>query len=400
MLRFIIHSIVITSILITELPIYARNISKAKKSQKRKIKIINKINKKQENENIKTEIKNKENSVTLTDTKKEKLNCNEKYNICMDFICKNEDGIRSICDTSIDSFETVKRDGEKFRIGNDLFTFALGNCDETLKECPLAERNRIKNNYIAQIKDDLLTKNYLDAMKAQSDETVKEVLDEYTTCMAQICGFKFSDCFTIKKIERRTDKCNSVLSKTSKPLSVKKMFYDKIFKERQKFCDNMGGKIDYDTKICKIPVVYGTPEIIEIEKDGKLMRTGRIKKQAAVKEFNYGEIVECTQEYFSTNNTYKPFLREAIKDFAFAAVRSVAGAALMVAGAAMTIFSFGGAAAQGVPMIMNGGSLQCKAVGGALGGAAKFNTDVKEGACFIKGEMIATMNQYFKVLMN
>ena len=142
--------------------------------------------------------------ISKTETKAN-LTCKDKFNICMDNVCKNDDGIRYYCDKSIDSFETVTRDNEKFRIGNDLYTFALEVCDATLNSCPLKEQNHIKTTYEAQIKEDLLTKNYIEAMKAASDETVTELFNEYSSCMQNLCGSYFSDCFTIKEIERRSE---------------------------------------------------------------------------------------------------------------------------------------------------------------------------------------------------
>ena len=129
------------------------------------------------------------------------LTCEEKYNLCMDNVCVNENRSRTYCDTSIDDLKTVDKDGEKFRIGNDLYTFARGVCSETLHSCDLKERNHIETAYKAKIKEDTLTQSYIEAINAGSDETQIAVLDEYMECMNNVCGTNFSDCFTIKNIE-------------------------------------------------------------------------------------------------------------------------------------------------------------------------------------------------------
>ena len=325
-----------------------------------------------------------------------KLTCEEKYDLCMDNVCLNENGLRYLCDTTTNSIETVDRDGEKFRVGNDLYTFAKGECVQTLKTCDLAERNHIQTDYIAKIKGDLLTKNYTDAMNAKSDETQKSVLSEYIECMRPLCGQMFSDCFTIEKIERRTPNCEAVLKKSSKPLSVKKMFYEEIEKQRASLCSKQGGYIDFDTKVCKVTVDYGSLEIIKGE-DGKLMATGKMAKKIQSKTFNVGEIVECTQEFFATYNVNRPLLKDAIKDFAMGAIRSITGVVLVVVGAVETIGSAGTASAHAVSMMSNGGSLMCKGAANMLNGAVKLNTTVKDGGCFINGKYAAEMNTYFKV---
>ena len=326
-----------------------------------------------------------------------KLTCQEKFNLCMDNVCVNSLGIRSDCDTSIDSFETVDKDGEKFRIGSDLYTFARGVCNDTLKSCELKERNHIETVYKAKIKEDTITKAYLDAVMAGSDETQQAVLQEYFECMAPFCGTNFSDCFTIKNVERRAPNCEKVLSKTSKPLTVKGMFYKKLEDARSEFCKNSGGYVDYDSKICNIAVSYGSLEKIK-DGEGKEYYTGKMSKFVAKKYFKVGEIVECTQEYFNATNTHKPFLERGLLDMAMGTVKSIAGAALIVVGVLGTIFSWGSASVQTVPMIMNGASLMAKGTASKLNGAAKLNTDVRvESGCFINGDAVVPMGQYFKV---
>ena len=121
-------------------------------------------------------------------------------------------------------------------------------------------------------------------------------------------------------------------------------------------------------------------------------------KSVATRTFNIGEIVECTQEYFSAMNTDKPFLARGIKDLAMGAVKSVAGVALVVAGAVATVGTFGAASANTTGMIANGASLVCKGSATTLNGMVKINTDVKvDSGCFINGKAVSFMGQYFKV---
>ncbi len=369
--------------------VFLPEVSFAQRHFSSKSKKITGKQKKAPQNNIDVAIEKNEKSQTLT--------CEEKFNLCMDNVCVNNFGIRSNCDTSIDSFETVEKDGEKFRIGNDLYTFARGVCNDTLKSCELKERNHIETVYKAKIKEDTLTKSYIDAMNAASDETQNSVLEEYMGCMEQYCGATFSDCFTIKNVERRSLNCSNVLAKTSKPLTVKKMFYEKMEEFRGNFCKNSGGYLDYNSSICNIKVSYGSLEKIKGE-DGKPYYTGKMAKEAASKYFKVGEIVECTQEYFNTMNTEKPFALRGILDMVMGAVKSVAGVALIVIGAVGTVFSWGSASVETVPMIMNGASLVCKGAASTLNGAVKLNTDVrKESGCFINGNFVSNMGEYFKV---
>ncbi len=358
-----------------------RSLSQAKKKSS-STKTSEKSDKKQTEENT------SENS-TLT--------CEEKYDLCMDNVCVNELGVRSDCDSSIDSFETVNKDGEKFRVGSDLYTFARGVCSDTLKSCELKERNHIETTYKAKIIEDSLTKNYLEAVNSASDETQEAVLKEYMECMAPLCGANFSNCFTIKNVERRASNCQNVLAKTSKPLTVKGMFYKKLQEERENICKNSGGYVDYDSKICTVDVTYGSLEKLKDE-EGKFYYSGKMTKFVAKKMFKVGEIVECTQEYFNAMNTDKPFLARGLKDIAMGAVKSVAGVALVVAGAVATVGTVGLASANSTPMIANGASLICKGSATTLNGVVKINTDVRvESGCFINGKAVSLMGQYFKV---
>ena len=76
----------------------------------------------------------------------------------------------------------------------------------------------------------------------------------------------------------------------------------------------------------------------------------------------------------------------------------VAGVALIVIGVVGTVFSWGSASVETVPMIMNGASLVCKGAASTLNGAVKLNTDVrKESGCFINGNFVSNMGEYFKV---
>jgi len=327
----------------------------------------------------------------------ESLTCEEKYNLCMDNACVNKAGIRTDCDTSIDSFQTVVRDGEEFRIGNDLYTFARGICEETLKSCELKERNHIETVYKAKIKEDTLTKNYLDAISAGSDETQQLAFQEYLECMGGVCGNMFADCFTIKNIERRAVSCEKVLSKTAKPLTVKGMFYKKMEEARNNLCANSGGYVDNFSKVCNIEVTYGTPEILQT-KDGEEHLSGKIDKAVAKKSFKIGEIVECTQEYFSTQNFKKQDLGRTWIDFVGGGVKIVSGVALAVAGAIGTVASVGIASVETAPMMANGGALILKGSASIINGSIKANYKERENsACFINGNYVVPMGQYFKV---
>ena len=392
----------ILTLLIAVNLVFLPEISFAQKRSSTRAKKVNSRNSTQ-NEKNSSQTKNSINTVSQQTNKEEnsdegkKLTCQEKFDLCMDNVCVNKLGIRSDCDTSIDTFETIEKDGEKFRIGNDLYTFARGVCNDTLKSCDLKERNHIETVYKAKIKEDTLTKNYLDAVMAGSDETQQAVLQEYFECMAPLCGNNFSDCFTIKNVERRAPNCQSVLSKTSKPLTVKGMFYKKLEEARSEFCKNSGGYLDYNSKICNIAVSYGSLEKIK-GADGKEYYTGKMSKFVAKKYFKVGEIVECTQEYFNVMNTEKPLFERGILDMAMGAVKSVAGAALVVVGVLGTIFSWGAGSVETVPMIMNGASLMAKGTASTLNGAAKLNTDVRiESGCFINDTFASYMGQYFKV---
>ena len=241
-------------------------------------------------------IRKKDNTETQTHSKQETqqdtglrpVTCMEKYNICMDKVCVNTQGLRYNCSTSLNSFESVNIEGENFRIGDDLYTFAKGLCSSTIKSCNLKEQNHIQTQYIAKIQEDLLSKNYFDAINAESDETQTALLQEYINCMAPLCGTNFKDCFTIKNIERRSPNCENILASSAKPLSVKKMFFDEIKKQRKDFCAKRDGYIDYQTKVCKVKVVFGNPEIIETEQGAFY---GGIAKEVASKYVNVGEMV-------------------------------------------------------------------------------------------------------------
>ncbi len=331
--------------------------------------------------------------IPAPETEESSLTCEEKYNICMDNVCFNSSRIRTDCDTSIDSFETVIKDGKKFRVGNDLYTFAKGVCSSTLKSCDLKERNHIETVYKAKIKEDTLTKNYLDAINAGSDETLNAVLEEYKECMAPLCGNNFTECFTIKDVERRSANCSNVLSKTSKPLSVKGMFYNKMEESRSEFCKNSGGNVDYTTKLCNVDVTYGSLEKMK-DKDGNFYYTGKMSKAVAKKTFKMGEIVECTQEYFNTTNTYKPDLARGILSIAKGVVKSVAGVVFIAGGLAGAAFTGGATTAA----VIGGASFLCHGAADIVNGAIKVNTDVKvDSGCFINNELVSYMGQYFKI---
>ena len=325
------------------------------------------------------------------------LSCEEKYNLCMDNTCLNEYGIRTDCDTSIDSFDVVYRDDEEFRIGNDLYTYAKGMCSSTLKSCDLKERNHIETVYKAKIKEDTLTKQYFDAINAASDETQQIVLDEYIDCMSGFCGDGFSECFTIKDIDRRAKNCEVVLTQTSKPLSVKGMFFKEMERLRSDYCGASGGYIDYDSKKCNIEVSFGNLELLK-DNDGNLYASGKMAKEVAKKTFKLGEIVECTMEYFETKDFVKHSLKDHLKDIIFTTAKAVAGAALVVGGAVLDGVTLGAAAVNGTAMMMNGGALLAKSAASTINIVKSVTTKERaQSACFINGSIVAEMGTYFKV---
>ncbi len=336
----------------------------------------------------------------------EKLSCKEKFNLCMDRGCLDQNKIRYNCLSSLDSFDKVLIDGEEIRIGPDLYTYVKGECASTLRECSLKEQNSIETAYKAQIQEDALTKNYFLAMNAASDETVEAVFQEYITCLAPFCGNMFTDCFTIKEVERRAPNCDKILSQTSKPLSVKKRLYQELSKLNRDLCSVSGGHVDYDTKKCKVKVSYGSMDIAETDRGMEVLG---MSKEVKTMTFNIGEMVECTEEYFNTSNREKYDLVKGIIDVTAGSVKTIAGAVFFVGGVVAaaggvvsTPFTAGAGTAAGAIAAQDAirGSIGTilKGSGEILAGVAKIGDETRiPSGCFINGSFVAPMGTYFMV---
>ncbi|MBD5405653.1 hypothetical protein HDR59_03845 [bacterium] len=319
--------------------------------------------------------------------------CQEKFNNCMDKVCINDLGIRYNCSTSVDSFDTVEKDGNKIRLGNDLYTYAKGTCISVLNSCELKDRNRIETEYKAQIQTDVLTKNYLDIMAYTGEEAAAEALQEYKDCMQPLCGDAFTDCFSINAVERRSPKCENVLSKTGRPQAVKRAFYEELENLNKEYCSNSGGYIDYDKKKCKIEVVIGKPKTTWKDGVEYIDPDGTLDKEFTRKYFNIGEIVECTQEYFSTFYEENPNRLKGIIKMASGITKAVAGVVTTVVGAIATAFS--GGAAKG--LIGSGVKMATHGSADAIDGYITLDSGNKKGACYINKKYVAGLGQYFKI---
>lgn len=319
--------------------------------------------------------------------------CQEKFNDCMDKVCINDQGIRYNCSSSYDTFDTVTKDGNKIRLGSDLYTYAKGTCISVLKSCELQDRNNIENQYKAQIQTDFLSKNYFDVMTYTGEEAKAETLQEYVECMKPLCGENFSDCFSITAVERRAPQCEKILSKTARPLAVKKAFYDELENMNRTFCSQTGGYIDFDKKNCKVEVVIGKPKTFWKDGVEYLDDSYEMEAEFARRYFNFGEIVECTQEYFSTfyeeNNDFK----KGIVKMASGITKAVAGVAVTVVGAIATAYT--GGAAKG--LIGSGVKMMTKGTANALEGYIILDSGEKKGACYINNKYVAPLGQYFKI---
>jgi hypothetical protein len=319
-----------------------------------------------------------------------KLNCQERFEICMDDVCMNEQGIRYNCSSALDSFETVKRDGHDIRLGNDLYTYAKGKCVDIYGSCPLAERNRVENEYKIQIQNDFISKNYLDALAYVGDAAAQETMNEFVECMKPLCGPAWSDCFLISQVERRSGSCGHILEKTARPMAVKKAFYDDLEKLNRQFCDSGDGQIDYETKKCSVKVSFGKEEIVW--KDGVAYSTGRLSNEIGSRRFMIGEIAECTQDYFGVVAVRRDGFMKGVAQIVKGVVKQVAGVGLIVGGAIASIA--GGA---GVPLIGSGVQMTTAGTADTIEGYVKMDTTTREGACFVGGKFIAPMGTYFKV---
>ncbi|MGN0929507.1 MAG: hypothetical protein ACI4N3_02605 [Alphaproteobacteria bacterium] len=330
---------------------------------------------------------------TTETSKNIELTCQEKFNDCMDNVCINTQGIRYNCSSSYDSFDTVEKDGNKIRVGSDLYTYAKGMCLSILKSCELKDRNDIENQYKAQIQTDFLTKNYMDAMAYSGEAASIEALQKYTACMQPLCGDNFTDCFSINAVERRASQCESVLSNTGRPLAVKKAFYEELENMNKTFCSNTGGYIDVDKKICKVEVTIGKPKTIWKNGVEYLDPNLSLEKEFTKKYFNVGEVVECTQEYFSTFYEENEGFAKGVIKMASGITKAVAGVVVTVVGAVASVYT--GGAAKG--LIGSGVKMVTGGTADALDGYVAIDNGEKKGACYINKKYVAPLGQYFKI---
>ncbi len=316
------------------------------------------------------------------------LSCEEKFFNCMDGVCLNNQGIRFNCSQTLDTFETIQKDGNNIRLGNDLYTYAKGTCLSVLKSCELKDQNTIENRYKAQIQTDLLTKNYMDAMAYNGEKASQEALQSYIQCMQPLCGTNFKDCLTISNIERRASKCENVLEKTNRKLAVKKAFYEEMEKLNISYCQSMNGTIDYDDKICKVKVVFGVPKTSWEDGVEYIDPNGAMEKELTSKMFNVGEVVECTQEYFAT-------FYEENENKAKGIVQMISGITKAVGGVVTTIV--GAVLGGNTSLIGSGIKLMTSGTADSLDGYIKIDNGTKKGACYINNKYVAPMGQYFKI---
>lgn len=319
--------------------------------------------------------------------------CQEKFNECMDNICINNQGIRYNCSSSYDSFDTVEKNGNKIRVGSDLYTYAKGTCLSLLNSCELKDRNNIENSYKAQIQTDFLTKNYMEAMAYSGETVAKESLQKYTECMRPLCGNNFTDCFSINAVERRASQCESVLSGTGRPLAVKKAFYEELENMNKQLCSQTGGYIDFDKKNCKVEVIIGKPKTTWKDGVEYLDPNGALDIEFARKYFNVGELVECTQEYFSTFYEENEGFAKGVVKMASGITKAVAGVVVTVVGAIATVYT--GGAAKG--LIGSGVKMATSGTADALDGYIAIDSGEKKGACYINNKYVAPLGQYFKI---
>ncbi|MDR0367039.1 MAG: hypothetical protein LBH41_00485, partial [Rickettsiales bacterium] len=188
--------------------------------------------------------------------------CAEHFDLCMDNICAGDMGSTYQCSSTNDDFEFVERGGMNVRVGLELYNFARTTCLGALKTCSLAERGHVENAYKSKVQKDMLTKNYVEAMRYSGEEAAEEAKAAYKECMGGICGPGFFDCFTLAGIERRAPSCEPALQSTARAASVKKSFYEEMEKLFAKMCSGGGGEVRYDNKKCEITVKFGVPQVI------------------------------------------------------------------------------------------------------------------------------------------
>jgi len=323
--------------------------------------------------------------------------CALHFNLCMDNICGDKFRSRANCSETIDSFETITFLDQKIRVGRDLFDFAKGSCMGAFTNCPLAERNKVENAYRIQIQSDVVSRAYAEAMAYTGEEAAREALMEYAGCMAPLCGGTgFPQCTTIAEIDRRAPKCEAILKKTARPLAVKRDFLDAIIEMMEDGCKSGGGSVDYETKRCSVKVEFGMPEIIKKGKEKTL--TGRMIGPAlASRTFMVGEMVECTQEYFSITYKENPNEKKAKFKTGFGIGKAVLGGAAIVAGVIVTVVTWGAVAPAAVQLIGAGISMSGDGAADIMEGSVMKDSGYRVGACFINGKYAASIGQFFRV---
>jgi hypothetical protein len=311
----------------------------------------------------------------------------------MDNICANENRLRFNCSESLDGFEPLDKLGQKIRPGRDLYDFAKGSCLGAFVKCGLAERNKVEAAYKIQIQTDLATKDYMDALNYAGGDAAREVSDEYAACMASFCGGPgFPQCSAVAEIERRMPRCEAVLAKTPRPMAVKRDFYETLLESLSDACAGKGGSVDYDTKKCEVKVDFALPEIAII--NNQRTYTGRMNgAPLASRTFSIGEIVECTQEYFSVTHRVYPEKKHGWLKTTFGGIKAAIGGVAIVGGIIASVFTAGAA----IPVVGAGVSLASEGVADIIQGKIMMETGQRDGACFINGAFATTINNYFRV---
>lgn len=328
--------------------------------------------------------------------------CTDEYESCMDRVCKNEHAARYECDSSLDaieadpvdgsvSFGSRKIDGNDVRFGNDMYAYAKGSCIAKLKSCKLEERNSVEVAYKTKISRDMLTKGYFDAMSYNGEEAAAGALDAYAQCMGQFCGPGFSDCLSVAAVERRAPKCDPILKAIGRPMAVKKAFFTKLEQINVEICKSSTGYVDFDTKKCKVKVVFGKPTA-KFE-EGMPVLTGKMEKYITEQTFNVGEIVECTQSYFATFYEDKPDFWHGVTQAAKGVVKTIHGAGVIV----LSVIPFTAPIGQALGGIGGGVSHMLTGTADMVEGGVRMMQGQEKGACFINGELVAALYEIFKI---
>lgn len=327
---------------------------------------------------------------------KDTLTCEENYRLCMDDLCLDEKGLRANCEVSLDSFDEVERAGRKVRAGRDLYDFAKGSCAGTFAACALAERNKVETAYKAQIADDFLSRGYFDAMNADSVELKEGIVNEYIACLQPICGASFSECMSVVKFERRAPACESVLQKSPYANAIKREAYDFLWAKFQEFCKQGGGAVSAESQRCRMKVQFSVPEYRV--QDGKKIMTGKPLQVLQEKWFNVGEMVECTQEYFSSTYKEYPYANQAKTKKGFGIFKNIMGAGKIVGGICYAIFG-GCGGTDCVGLILQGVSQIGDGVADIMEGGVLADIGVRRGACFVDGKFVAPMYSFFRATL-